>query len=295
LGEGGKAIVQDHVLESLSAPRTINIATTPIILDHVLKSRAVVPAALLLEWMVDAARVHCPDQALSQIRDFIVWKGITLERHSEIEVNVNVKSVDRHSVECVLRSLGTKGEPVLHARALLSFSALEQGSVKRTNRTQDLQYRDLRPYQNLLFHGPSLQYIDAIHSNSADQIVAELNLHGHSAAWNLERDSFDAQAPLLDAIFQTAIVWLGLNQGSRGLPSRFTSIQYLRPWQMGKAILEMNIVSVSDQYVKVDALVWNATGELVARMQGFEATIAASLNEAFTQRLLPNSISIEKP
>ncbi|MCX6130142.1 MAG: SDR family oxidoreductase, partial [Proteobacteria bacterium] len=122
--------------ESLICAFDINIKNTPILLDHVIKQRAVVPAALILEYLAAAAQSRFPELSIQEIKDFRVLKGIVLDADQSISVAINLvkEHQDTSSVELEIQMLGlVGGVPSLpHARAIVLFGPrLERSQSSR--------------------------------------------------------------------------------------------------------------------------------------------------------------------
>ncbi len=291
LGEGGREILGDQIVkqERVLAQRTITIQGTPVLLDHVIKNRAVVPAALLAEWMIEAASIYFPGLVLKEISEFQVWKGLVLDSDTRLPIEIiAVNQVDM-SMECVLRSRTPDGQLRPHAHARLHFADnfLKTGA-RRDELEVDASLIEIKPYEAVLFHGESLQYIESILYNTEGRCAFALNLFGEANDWDHGQKLWFAQAPLLDAVFQGAIVWSSLNRNSRCLPSKFKKAVYYQDWEAQKAILDIEVLSSSDHRLLINARVWTLEGRLIAEVLEFEATLDASLAESFALKsLLP--------
>lgn len=291
LGEGGRAILGDQIVkhERTLAKQTVRIALTPVLMDHVIKHRAVVPAALLSEWMVAAASPFYPLQILKSINGFQVWKGLILDVDTELTLEIVASSFDTHTMECIMRSRTPEGQLRPHAHAVLEFAPeFERSPAIPLAFEVDRNLNTLDPYEGILFHGESLQLIDSVVMSDEDRFVATLQLHGDPESWDsqFKASSWSAQAPLLDAVFQGAIVWSSLSQSSRCLPSKFNRAVFYQAWKPQKAILDLHIRQEGEHKLVADAKVWALDGQLIAEVLGFEATLDASLAASFAQKVL---------
>ncbi len=284
LGEGGQKIVRPHLSGSFGNI-SVSVRTTPMLLDHVINGRAVVPVALLLEWLAENARLRFPTRKFAGVKSFRLWKGIVLSSESEVRVAVEVRETSAGSYEGRVWSRNAKGSTDFHASAVLElYTEFPTGEVEAFVPHEKTLTETIRPY-DILFHGPSLHYIERVLESTPERWVAEIRLHGDPTDWNIRR-SFEAQGPLLDAIFQGAIVWVAVERGARGLPSRFTRLEYFEPWSTQEAILEIRIRAADSYSLQADAYIWKRNGELIARMTGFEATVSDTLIQAFANRIL---------
>ncbi|RYZ70785.1 MAG: SDR family NAD(P)-dependent oxidoreductase, partial [Proteobacteria bacterium] len=289
LGEGGEAILESHLIteDLILARRKVTIDETPVLLDHVIKNRAVVPAALLLEWMAQAAQPHYPNLKYVEAKNFQVFKGLVLDADSEVDIEIVGTHKGLVGMECILRSTSDSGMPRPHARVQLTFSeTADERFTKISPYSVNDALERVEIYSKILFHGESLHLIKAIKHHDAHRLVAELRLQGEAKDWYQENHSWLTHAPLLDAVFQAAIVWSDLSLNSRCLPSRFDNAIFYQPWIPQDAILDLHIVSALDHQLKADAKVFGADGSLIADIRGFEATLDASLAESFRMRSL---------
>ncbi len=289
LGEGGEAILHKHLIaeDLILAKRKVTIDETPVLLDHVIKNRAVVPAALLLEWMAQAAEPHYSKLKYVEAKNFQVFKGLVLDVESELEIEIVATQKGPDGIECILRSTSDTGLPRPHARAFLSFSEkTDERFTKISPYSVNDALENVEIYSKILFHGESLHLIKAIKHHDAHRLVAELRLQGEAKEWYQEDRSWLTHAPLLDAVFQAAIVWSDLSLNSRCLPSKFEDAKFYQPWIPQDAILDLHITSVHDHQLKADAKVFGADGSLIADIRGYEATLDASLAESFRMRTL---------
>lgn len=296
LGEGGKEILGDQIIraETVLAQQTISIENTPILIDHVIKSRAVVPAALLAEWMIEAASKQFPGLVLKDITKFQVWKGLVLDVDTKLPIEIVAISQADQSIDVVLRSRTAEGQLRPHAHALLGFSKdFPLSSSTWEAIEEDEALANVKPYEEILFHGESLQFIERVLHNSPGRFVAELSLFGGAADWSRTQNAWFAQAPLLDAIFQGAILWSSLSKNSRCLPSKFQKATYYQAWSAQNATLDLHIEVLGDHRLVAHGRVYGEDGKLIAEVEGFEATLDASLAESFAMRDLPSSGSDE--
>lgn len=289
LGEGGQAILADQIIkqEKVLAERIVSVDKSPVLIDHVIKNRAVVPAALLVEWMIEAASSEFPGLILKEVSKFQVWKGLVLDIDSELPIEIIAVSQAGNSIECVLRSRSSQGQLRPHAHALIEFARefpLSDDSFETVEANSELS--EVKPYDGILFHGESLHLITAVLENNENRLVAELSLFGEASDWDSEQSRWFAQAPLLDAVFQGAILWTSLSRNSRCLPSKFAKARYYQLWSAQEATLDLAIESLGDHRLMAHARVYAKDGSLIAEVEGFEATLDASLAESFAMNEL---------
>ncbi|RYF38783.1 MAG: KR domain-containing protein, partial [Cytophagaceae bacterium] len=138
LGEGGAAILGDHIIkhQHVLATRTVSVESVPVLVDHVIKNRAVVPAALLLEWMIEAASSRYPDEILTSLSQFQVWKGLVLDADTQIALEIIEANRTGQTVEVILRSIAIRALTIDHdeiSRSVLRYTSATFRSIRIAN------------------------------------------------------------------------------------------------------------------------------------------------------------------
>jgi hypothetical protein len=107
--------------------RTIATDTHEFMASHVLGGRAVLPAAMTLEWLAHGALHGNPGLRFVGVDDLRVFKGVLV--HSDESVRIRIcadkaqKRGDEFLVVTELCSEGSDGRRVLHARAVVVLAA----------------------------------------------------------------------------------------------------------------------------------------------------------------------------
>ncbi|RYZ52849.1 MAG: hypothetical protein EOP07_18850, partial [Proteobacteria bacterium] len=216
-----------------------------------------------------------------------VWKGLVLDIDSELPIEIIAVAQTGNTIECVLRSRSSQGQLRPHAHALIEFAREYPTSIDSFEGVEaDSELLNVKPYDGILFHGESLHLIKTVLVNNETRLVAELSLFGEPSDWDNEQSRWFAQAPLMDAIFQGAILWTSLSRNSRCLPSKFAKARYYQPWSAQEATLDLAIESLGDHRLMAHAKVFAKDGSLIAEVEGFEATLDASLAESFAMNEL---------
>ncbi len=284
LGEGGEEILKGLIInpEAILEKRLLSLSTTPILIDHVIKNRAVVPAALIAEWLSAAAEPLFPGLVLQEIGAFQVWKGLVLDVGTEIPLEIVLSNQSTDSAECILRSRTAEGQIRLHAHAKLTFApAKAQGAAQAIPEDHDLA---IKLYPDLLFHGETLHLLDHVIEQDERHLLVKLDPRGSPQDWDEALVAWRAEAPLLDAVFQAAIVWSRLEKKIPCLPSKFAAARYYEGAGAPPAYLELTLTGGGDHRLVADAVIRDAQGHAILRVEGFEATLDASLSEAFAGR-----------
>jgi acyl transferase domain-containing protein/acyl carrier protein/NAD(P)-dependent dehydrogenase (short-subunit alcohol dehydrogenase family) len=270
---------------------TISVQDVPVLLDHVIKQRAVVPAALLLEWMAAAAQNLQPDAKIMQIRDFKVWKGIVLDADQKLPVWIErVSNAGDQNLELMLCSQAPQHKKLRHAKVHITMgNADQQKAVPAAEALlPDALCQGLKPYPEILFHGEDLHLIASIQSCSPAGVDATLALGHQPAAWSHVGlpDAWLISGEAVDAVFQAAIIWSTLQQGKPCLPAQVGQVEILQPLPQESCRLQLRIRRAEALRVIADAELINERNEVIMRFKDVEAVLDAGLSLAFRQTKL---------
>jgi hypothetical protein len=236
---GAELATPGEVEVVVEAPRTSSgreermlSARLPFLRDHRIGGRAVLPAAMVLEWMAELAAEVAPGQHAA-IERFEVLKGVTFEQ-PERAVTVVWERPSFDTLEVEIQSTAPQGKhPVRHYRASVRLTSVPParpawpGSNGLASETYP--YAIGEAYDRFLFHGPTLHGIDEIVGWSDHGIVAWLKTSDPSglgvagARW--------ATDPLVvDAALQLMCLWVREKRGSAALPSSIGTWRQLAPF-----------------------------------------------------------------
>jgi NAD(P)-dependent dehydrogenase (short-subunit alcohol dehydrogenase family)/acyl carrier protein len=274
----------------------LDAATFPILRDHTLAGKAVLPFALSLAWLAAAATAVSgrPVLSLDDVRvfrglnvgaepqDVSVWVGPLADRadHDErAESRVTVELRDGQHV--LVRGVAVVGAPTPVPEALPPPTGL------RPFRTPID-----RVYREQLFHGPSLEAIASI--DGIGESGMSLSLHAHPTSERLLPGSpvtWTIDPLVLDGVFQALILWCRAHVGAPSLPSHVGSLKIFAPLRTARARAVIRVVSTTGAVVTSDVDVLDDQGQLSARLERFTCTASASLQRAF----LPEPVAIAPP
>jgi PfaD family protein len=258
-------------------------ATWPVLADHKLSGREVLPLAMVIDWFSRAARSAQTGLTWLGLEDVRVLKGVTLQGAPE-SLSVWLGRPERHGEEVTVGVELRNGRDQVHVRALARYGA----SVPVTS--PSLSVAGLAPfstslesvYREQLFHGPRLEAITAIEGLGEEGMTLTLRAHptserlvpGPARAW--------ASDPLvIDGLFQALIVWTRARLGAPSLPSRLESLRWFRPLAGDSVRAVVKVRSVEGASVLSDIELIDAEGALVARLTGYGCTVSATLARAF--------------
>ena len=277
--------------------RELTLATHPFLRSHVMNGKAVLPAAMMIEWMAHGALHHEPGKRFVGLESFRVLKGLRLDGG---EVSLEISTGERQSVNSrdrapqeievpvQLSSPDGKGGARVHARAMIRLADSHPetvGEALRLDLPQVSVSRD-RLYDDFLFHGPAFQGLADVEGCSPDGIMATSLSSAPPGRWmeNPLRGAWLADPVALDVGFQLMIVWSQHLQGLASLPAYIERYRQFRKGFPREVLRVVAKVQERREHRAVADLEWQTLkGEVVARMTGYECVIDASLNKAFAR------------
>jgi hypothetical protein len=275
--------------------RTLDIAGFPVLRSHVIDGRPVVPMALILEWLAHGALHGNPGLLLHGIDGFRILKGVILRDGRPETVRVLAGKAARaeglYRVAVELRGTLGNGREVTHARGEVVLAdryapagpALDLEGLLPYAAEPDEFYRDV------LFHGPELRGIDRVEGSGASGIAGLAATAPPPASWIADppRSAWLADPLVLDAAFQLMILW-GVDQFGKGsLPTYLGRYrQFRRAFPAGPVRIAARVTQAREHRALADIEFLDTDGQLIARIEDYECTIDASLNQAFRRNRL---------
>lgn len=266
-------------------------ATDPFLRSHVLAGRAVVPVAMILEWLAEAAAAASPAglQVLG-VDGLDLFKGLTLDAEAQCRIQIDTgPPTETAGVLAVPATMRVGARP--HARAVVLLG--EAGSPPPS---------DIAPvsggwtgtaaqiYPGLLFHGPLFQSIDAITGSSATGISATLRrVPDRPADWlRAPRRDRWLTAPLIaDTGFQLTALWNRCVRTDPSLPNRLGAYRQYAPDPAARiTAAHARITPNGALRASADIDFVDEAGTVVVALRGAESTAAPALAGAFAQNAL---------
>jgi len=278
--------------------RDVDVSSHPILSAHVMNDRAVLPAALMMEWMAHAATTSQPGLRFAGIDRFRMLKGVVLGSDAvrlRFAVGSAARSGETFDVPVELRGVRADGGETLHARAtvVLTSSMPTKMSYDTPAELMDggFAFDDAEIYGRLLFHGPALQAIERVVGSSDSGLLASLTLDAAPARWMAEpvRSDWLTQPLALDAAFQAAILWCREHRDAPSLPAALDGYrQYVERFPAQGVSVALQVTKV-ERHQMVCNIAFVASGQLLARITGYQCTVDASLASAFARNRLIQS------
>ncbi|MFQ5660065.1 MAG: SDR family NAD(P)-dependent oxidoreductase [Gammaproteobacteria bacterium] len=271
--------------------RNLNIEDFPLLRAHVINGNAVLPTALIIEWLAHGAMHNNPGSSFIGFDDLRILKGVVLQAGEgrDIEIMAGEAVINGHEdrVPVELRSGKT-----LHATAqiVLATGYPETKKPDAVIVAGDYPFKNGEYYTNgQLFHGPDLHAIETIDGCSEEGITGHVRLAPPPSRWMARpiRSSWIADPMLLDGCFQMMILWSFHHSGIGSLPAAIGSYrQYQRGFPEGGAQVIARIEKTTPHSSIATIEFIDKDGNLLARMENYECVADASLNEAFNRNKL---------
>ncbi|MDH3997761.1 MAG: polyketide synthase dehydratase domain-containing protein, partial [Desulfuromonadales bacterium] len=275
----------------------LSIEQYPFLASHVIDGKAVLPMAVMIEWMAHGAIHNNPGLRFHGFNDLRVLKGVTLEQGQSHTLQVMtgkaIKSGGVHVAPVELSGVTAQGQPFVHARARIVLATKLPEGKPATSRAELEDYS--RPVSEIyqpdrLFHGPDFHGIREVIGCAKAGIASMVNPAPQPQAWIDQplRNSWLSDPLALDSSFQMMILWSFERYKAASLPvfaGRYR--QYSDSFPSSGCEIRIQVISQSASKAAADIdFVDPANGALVARIEGYECVIDASLNASFQRNKL---------
>ena len=305
LTEAGSAAVpsKPQTLQEAFA-LTLTVSDYPFLRSHVLDGKAVLPMAVIVEWLAHGALHGNPGFRFHGFNDLRICKGVVFENNTSFTLNVMagraVKRESFHLVPVELSSQGANDRTVLHARAEIVLATRLPEGIRSITELPSTPYNPQNGViynRERLFHGPDLHGIEQVDGCSAKGISAVVKGAPAPASWIKRplRSAWLTDPLVIDSAFQMMILWSFERFGSGSLPcfaGRYRQFQEAFPRDGAQVVIRVTSESAHGASADMEFLDRH-TGKLVARLEGYECVIDPSLKQAFQRNQLPRPVSVE--
>ncbi len=263
--------------------RSLDLASNPILEDHVLAGSPVLPMALMVEWLGEAARQGSPQHRLVGLEGLRVLRPVRIADQAPTVRLLAAAPRPEGSLLAVPVELRL-GE-VLHARAEALLAEdfptapqVEAGEVATT----PFPVQGEAAYREFLFHGPGLQGLGRIQGWSEKGLEATASRAPKPGKWLADPPSarWLTDPLVLDCALQVGLLWSGVAKGTPSLPLFGGSYRQYRDAFPSKVRLVFQVKFSSQLRLAGDVLVLDKDG-LVASWTGIEWALDPSLRAAF--------------
>jgi acyl transferase domain-containing protein/NADP-dependent 3-hydroxy acid dehydrogenase YdfG len=275
--------------------REVSLEALPVLASHVIDGHAVLPMALVLEWLAEGAAQRNPGLIVAGIDDMKLYKGVILNGASSIPVEIRAGKAVRAGAEfrVAVEMCGTLpgGREAPLARADVVLAARRGiGSPRLFHRTAEI-YPHSRSeiYRSLLFHGPAMQGIERVDACNQHGISGWARTSPLPAEWvqRPTRASWLIDPLAIDCAFQFVVLWCRKHLGANSLPTAFGGYRQYQdrfPADGIRVVAEIREATENRAVANVEFL--DAADDLVARLEGYECVVDHSLNQAFQRNEL---------
>jgi acyl transferase domain-containing protein/NAD(P)-dependent dehydrogenase (short-subunit alcohol dehydrogenase family) len=275
--------------------REVSLAALPVLASHVIDGYAVLPMALIIEWLAEGASQRNPGLVVAGIDDMRLYKGVILNGPPSVAIEIRagrparVNGEFRVAVEMCGTLAGGREAPLARADVVLT-ARHGSGSPRLFHRTAGV-YPDSNNdlYDSLLFHGPAMQGIVRVDGCNQHGISGWTRTRPSPAEW-IKRPTrsewlFDPLA--IDCAFQLVVLWCRQQIGACSLPTGlrgYRQFKSLFPANEVRVVAEIREAFESRAVADIEFL--DGDDDLIARIEGYECVIDLSLNQAFRRNEL---------
>ena len=284
---------------------TLTVDDYPFLRSHVLDGKAVLPMAVIVEWLAHGALHGNPGFRFHGFNDLRICKGVVFEQSAACSLHVlagrAVKREALHLVPVELRSTGKDGLTILHARADIVLATRLPEGIRSIIELPVTPYapRNGKLYdRERLFHGPDLHGIEHVDGCSAKGIAAMVKGAPTPSSWIRQplRSAWLTDPLIIDSAFQLMILWSFERFGAGSLPcfaGRYRQFQETFPEEGVQVVIRVTAEREHGATADMEFLDRNS-GKLVARLEGYECVIDPSLERAFQRNQLPQAGCVER-
>ena len=257
--------------------------------DHRLDGRPVLPAAMAIEFMVEAAQLKRPDWKVISVKDVRVFKGIVLEKE-HVELGLLVKEQEETDQEKgIARFEAAIVNPINPMQTFYRATTILSPSMPSSGQGIAPAAADFHPfrtsakgaYDEWLFHGPRFQCIQKIEGISKQGMIAILL---PSSPENCLASSSHAKWLMdpvaLDGGLQLVLLWARNFMDITVLPSSFKAVHVYRPFHelpLIRCYLHI-LEGYGSQSVCCNIYFMDQENQLIGMIERFESTGSHDLN-----------------
>jgi NAD(P)-dependent dehydrogenase (short-subunit alcohol dehydrogenase family)/acyl carrier protein len=278
---------------------TFNVDDFPFISSHVIDNRAVLPMAMIVEWLAHAALHGNPGFRFHGFNDLRICKGVIIDRSSPCTLQLMAGKAKRqdafYQVPVELVSTQQDGRSQLHARAEIVLANRLPEGLRTIKELPNAPYSQSRAVydQPYLFHGPDLHGIELVTSCSEKGISAMTKAAPEPASWVKSplRSHWLTDPLVMDSAFQMMILWSFERFGAGSLPSfaaRYRQFHETFPKEGAQVMIRVTNAQSHSAVADIE-FVERTSGKLIARLEGYECVIDTSLAQAFRRNQLPQA------
>ena len=301
-----ESIPLPHRSQALAEAFSINLTVDdyPFLRSHVLDGKAVLPMAVIVEWLAHGALHGNPGFRFHGFNDLRICKGVVFGQETSCALRVMAGRAEKRDtfylVPVELSGTGLDGRAILHARAeIVMATRLPEGirSIIEIPATPYLPPNGELYDPERLFHGPELHGIEQVIGCAAKGIAALVKGAPPPAGWIRQplRSIWITDPLALDSAFQLMILWSFERFGAGSLPcfaGRYR--QFIESFPREGVQVVIRVTAEREQSATADMeFLDRHSGKLVARLEDYECIIDPSLKQAFRRNQLAQPGSVQ--
>ncbi|MCV7180359.1 SDR family NAD(P)-dependent oxidoreductase [Mycolicibacterium murale] len=241
----------------------------PMLMDHQVRGRVVVPVVMVLDAMLRAAEGLLAGERCV-VQDFQVLSGVTFADREKQELTLDFEPAGPAYTVTVTDGEGRKR---YRAAVVPEDSAVPRLFVPETSGA-DWPMSVEQAYIDRLFHGPRFAALDQLGTVGPGGGTATVK-GLHELGWPQHNWAIDAAA--VDGGLQLGILWAGVHGRPLVLPVRIGRAVLHRPIDAASALqCRLAAYPVSDKQVDFDIVLESGDGQLVAELAAVEFYVAGS-------------------
>ncbi|MFV2071685.1 MAG: SDR family NAD(P)-dependent oxidoreductase [Thermoanaerobaculales bacterium] len=279
--------------------RSLEVGSHQFLAAHVLNGKAVLPAAMIIEWLAYAVESAYPELMFTGFEDLRIFKGVRLAPGERIELRVTAGAAE-HGPDGlrVPVELFSGADSTANSRATIVLASELPAPEPSAQPPVVAPYGPGidEVYETLLFHGPLMAGIEVVEGCSEEGIVAEVRSASPPDEWMTDpHASAWINDPLaLDCAFQMLVLWTLEHDGRRSLPTRAARFCRFAPFPGDGLRIAARVTCAEANRVVADIEWVDRESRLVARMTGYECVADASLAAAFRARTFDLEATAER-
>ena len=271
---GASAIVvaapAEHRMRAARLEWDVSTETLPVLADHQVRGRVVVPVVIVLDAMLRAVRPLVPTAA-TVVRDFQVFSGVVFDETEIQSLTIDLEPAGSSYIVSVEDFQGRK-----RYRAVIDVNAADTSAAgglvpQISGSAWPISVDDA--YTGPLFHGRSFAAIEALDVLGSAGCTARLR-GLRELGW--PDDAWAIDPVIVDGGLQLAILWANANGLPLVLPQRIGRVVLHRPFGDDALRCRLAAHPVSDKRVDYDIAFETTDGTLVAELSGVEFYVAGS-------------------
>ncbi|MBI1348415.1 SDR family NAD(P)-dependent oxidoreductase [bacterium] len=271
----------------LSFARELSVTTAPYLRSHVLGGKAVLPVAMVTEWLSHAVMHRNPGLDFQGLSGLQIFKGVRLAADETVPLEVHVGKPRRTNGQFLVSAHllhPQESRPTLHAAGdvVLGTGFPEEPTPQLT--VSKSEGRTLaHPYQQL-FHGPIFQGMSKVETCSPQGIIVQSRVAPPPATWGPQplRPQWLAEPLVIDVALQAIILWCRTFRQKPCLPAAMGEYrQYRRSFPSEGVRVVVQIAEATDHKVRADVEFLDPAGRVIATMTGVDNILDEALVAAF--------------